>query len=210
MSCAVVQEQIAEVAETLRRRTDELAIVLAQAITREVSPYRPGKPVPFDLVAQACAANMRPIFGAIATQGEFDSSAATELGVERARDGVPLSSVMEAYRVGFRRVWEAVAEEVASRAHMNGDALSGLMAKLLVAQDVFTGAMAVGYREEQTGVSRRRIGPRGPCRLATPWTTLGAMESVGSSGLSAAAEWRPVRGHCRRPSRCRRGGTGER
>jgi PucR C-terminal helix-turn-helix domain/GGDEF-like domain len=106
--------------------------------------------VPLDVVAAGCAANMRAIFGAIAAGGDFNVSAATQLGIERARDGVPLSSVMEAYRVGFRRVWEAVAAEAAARPGMNGDALRTLTAKLLTAQDLFTNAMAAGYRQEQT------------------------------------------------------------
>jgi hypothetical protein len=45
---------------------------------------------------------VRAVFGAIADSSEFDAAAATELGDERAREGVPLASVMEAYRVGFR------------------------------------------------------------------------------------------------------------
>ena len=98
MSCKVVQEQIADVVETLAQRTDELAILLSEAIIQEVRPYQ----VPIDVVALGCAANMRPIFSAIAAQGEFDPRAAAQLGAERARDGVPLSSVMDAYRVGFR------------------------------------------------------------------------------------------------------------
>ena len=68
MSCKVVQEQIADVVETLAQRTDELAILLSEAIIQEVRPYQ----VPIDVVAQGCAANMRPIFSAIAAQGEFD------------------------------------------------------------------------------------------------------------------------------------------
>ena len=67
---------------------------------------------------------MRPIFTAIAADSEFDPTAATEVGVERARDGVPLASVMEAYRVGFHRVWEEVVEEANTRADGNGEALS--------------------------------------------------------------------------------------
>ena len=85
--------------ETLAQRTDELAILLSKAITQEVRPY----PVPIDVVAQGCAANMRPVLSAIAAQGELDPRAAAQLGAERARDGVPLSSVMDVYRVGFRR-----------------------------------------------------------------------------------------------------------
>jgi hypothetical protein len=68
-----------------------------------------------DMVVAGCAANIRPICTAIAADTAFDTTAATELGVERARGGVPLSSVMEAYRVGFRRLWDAVVTELTSR-----------------------------------------------------------------------------------------------
>jgi hypothetical protein len=158
MKSAIVLQQVADVAAVaaaVYRRTDEVSILLARAITREVRLYGPTAAVPFDIVAAGCAANMRAIFGAIAADDDFNVTAATRLGIERARDGVPLSSVMEAYRVGFRRVWEAVAAEAATRPCMNGDALRTLTAKLLTAQDLFTNAMAAGYRQEQT---RRIVG----------------------------------------------------
>jgi PucR C-terminal helix-turn-helix domain/GGDEF-like domain len=158
MKSAIVLQQVADVAAVaaaVYRRTDEVSILLARAITREVRLYGPTAAVPFDIVAAGCAANMRAIFGAIAAGDDFDVTAATRLGVEQARYGMPLSSVMEAYRVGFRRVWEAVAAEAATRLCMNGDALRTLTAKLLTAQDLFTNAMAAGYRQEQT---RRVVG----------------------------------------------------
>ena len=147
MKSDISLQQVADVADAVCRRTDEVSILLARAITREVRPYGATAAVPFDVVAAGCAANLRAIFGAIATGGEFNVAAATRLGVERARDGVPLSSVMEAYRVGFRRLWEAIAVEAAARCCLTGDALT---AKLLIAQDLFTDAMAAGYRQEQT------------------------------------------------------------
>jgi len=150
MKVDIVLQQVADVADAVYRRTDEVSILLARAITRDVRLYGATAAVPFDVVAAGCAANVRAIFGAIAAGGDFNVTAATRLGVDRARDGVPLSSVMEAYRVGFRRVWEAVAAEAATRPYMNGDALRTLTAKLLTAQDVFTAAMAAGYRQEQT------------------------------------------------------------
>ena len=148
-------QQVADVANAVYRRTDEVSILLARAITREVHAYGVTVAVSFDVVAAGCAANMRAIFGAIATDGDFDVTAATRLGAERARDGVPLSLVMEAYRVGFRRLWEAIAAEAATRRCLNGDGLRTLTAKLLTAQDLFTAAMAAEYRQEQT---RRVVG----------------------------------------------------
>jgi hypothetical protein len=146
----LVPQQVADIAKAVYGRTDEVSILIARAITREVPLYGSTVAVPFDAVVQACAANLRAIFGAIAAGDCFDLTAATRLGAERAREGVPLSSVMEAYRVGFRRLWEALANEASTRHDMNGDALRVLTDKLLAAQDVFTAAMAAGYRQEET------------------------------------------------------------
>ena len=146
----VVQQQVAGIAEALYQRTDELAPVIARAITREVGLYHTTTPVPFEVVVGGCAANMRPIFSAIAAETCFDPAAATEVGIERAREGVPLASVLEAYRVGFRGVWDAAERESATRAEMDCDAWRTLTSKILAAQHTFTGAMALAYREEQT------------------------------------------------------------
>lgn len=150
MTGHVVKRQVAEVAEVLSQRTDELAAVLARAIIQEVPLYGSTPPIRFDVVADGCAANIRPIFAAIAAETSFDPTAATELGATRARDGVPLASVMEAYRVGFRGLWDAVGAESAAKAQMDHDASRTLTAKVRTAQDIYTRAMAVGYREEQT------------------------------------------------------------
>jgi hypothetical protein len=149
MKSDILVQQVADVAAAMYRRTDEVSILLAHKIIREVRLYG-SIAIPFNVVAEGCATNMRAIFGAIAADTDFDVTVATRTGVERARDGVPLPSVMEAYRVGFRRAWEEIADRAAAHPHLNGDALRTLTAKLLTAQDLFTGAMAAGYREEQS------------------------------------------------------------
>jgi hypothetical protein len=53
----VQQQQVAKVAEVLHERSDELAIRLARAITREVQLYPAAAPVPFDAVAESCEAD---------------------------------------------------------------------------------------------------------------------------------------------------------
>ena len=145
----MVHQQVAEIADALYRRSDELAPVLARAITREVRLYQTANAVPFEVIVSACAGNMRPIFTAIADDSAFDPTTAAELGIQRAGDGVPLTSLMEAYRVGFRCVWDAVMAESAMHNHVNGEALRVLAAKVSTAQDIYTDAMAAAYREEQ-------------------------------------------------------------
>lgn len=149
MTGDAVQVQVSEVADAVGRRTEELAVTLASTIRREVPLYQAGFPLAFDMVVAGCAANIRPICTAIAADVAFDTTAATELGVERARDGVPLSSVMEAYRVGFRRLWDAVVTESTGRRGLNGGVLRDLTSKLWAAQEAYTDAMAVGHRAEQ-------------------------------------------------------------
>ena len=149
MQAEAVRQQVAEIAEALYRRTDELAPVLARAITQEVRLYQTTRAVPFGVIVNGCAGNIRPIFSAIAADSTFDPTAAAELGIQRAGDGVPLTSLMEAYRVGFRCVWDAVMTESAVHNHVNGEALRVLTAKVSAAQDIYTDAMVAAYRNEQ-------------------------------------------------------------
>ena len=148
MQAEAVRQQVAEIAEALYRRTDELAPVLARAITQEVRLYQTTRAVPFGVIVNGCAGNIRPIFSAIAADSAFDPTAAAELGIQRAGDGVPLTSLMEAYRVGFRCVWDAVMTESAVHNHVNGEALRVLTAKVSAAQDIYTDAMVAAYRDE--------------------------------------------------------------
>jgi hypothetical protein len=149
-----VRGQVADLAENLYDRSDELAIALARAITREVRLHQSATRVPMDVVAESCGAHARALFHAIAAGTAFDSGPATEVGIRRAREGVPLSSVMDAYRVGFREVWEAIAAESVSKIRLNGEAMRILTKKTLAAQSMYTAAMTESYRDEQSHLLR--------------------------------------------------------
>jgi hypothetical protein len=107
-----MHEQVAAVAEKLAERTDELVDLLARAVTREVRAYQSAAPTSFDVLAGGCAANTRPTSGA-PTPAKPNSAptARTGPGVARARDGGPLSIVMEAGKLLSRNV-TLVCEEV--------------------------------------------------------------------------------------------------
>jgi hypothetical protein len=155
MNTEAVGRQVAEVARALYERADELAAALADAVTREVRLYNSTALVPFESVVHGCATNLRSVLGAIAAGTEFDPAPAVDLGIERARDGVPLASVMEAYRVAFRAISDAALKEVTGRPQANGDVVRVLTTKIFAAQDIFTAAMTAAYRDEQ---SRRLVG----------------------------------------------------
>ena len=150
MNGNAVRQQVADIAEALNARAAALATDLAQAIVRDVGLYQTIAPLPFEVVVDGCAANMRSVLEAIAANRDFDASAASALGMQRARDGVPLAAVMEAYRIGFREIWDAAFKESAVRDHNNGEALQILTAKIFAAQDIYTSAMATAYRDEQS------------------------------------------------------------
>jgi PucR C-terminal helix-turn-helix domain/GGDEF-like domain len=105
--------------------------------------------VPFDVLQASCADTIDPIFAAIAAETDFDTAPARQVGAARADAGVPLSSVMEAYRVGFRALSSAVMAESTRLTAVTADALRVLTTKVMTAQQDYTDAMATGYRDEQ-------------------------------------------------------------
>lgn len=148
------QQRLLEVARALDERAEDLASQVAKAISQEVGAYQDDL-VPFDVLERSCAANMKPIVSAIAEPAGIALTAATELGVARARDGVPLASLMESYRVGVREVWAAAVEEASKLTPANGALVRELTAKILAAQDVLVNAMASAYRTERNRLQLR-------------------------------------------------------
>ena len=140
--------QVAHVAARLSRRTNEIADAIARAITQEVPLHRSSPVDYFDSVAASCAATIRPIFAAIADQTRFDTREATDLGAIRAREGMPLASLMESCRVGFLALGDVVMTELTTQPGIGGEVLPALTGELRAAQDVYTKAMVAGYREE--------------------------------------------------------------
>ncbi|WP_197379838.1 PucR family transcriptional regulator [Mycolicibacterium mengxianglii] len=147
-----VRDEVAEVASALEHRVADISVHVAGVISNDVEFYQATAPAPFSVVASICEAHVRAVLSAIAADEEFDPSVAERVGVDRAREGVPLAVVMEVYRVGFHQMWEAVLHEVDAqegRTFNGGAALRILTSHVFVAQDIFTSAMAAGYRDEQ-------------------------------------------------------------
>lgn len=148
MSSDLMQQGLSEVAEVLEEHATDLATGLAQAITREVRSTRSAS-MPFTVVVEHCAANVRSVLGAIAGHVSIDPDAARQVGVAGARTGMPLATVMDAYRIGAREVWAAAVEASSARGTATAEQIRVLTAKILAAEDVLTSAMADAYRAEQ-------------------------------------------------------------
>jgi hypothetical protein len=150
MAAADVEGQIRELEEALFKRSAELSETTADAVRSEVAFYRSTELVSRAELVFSCLTNIEFVFSAISGGDPFDTSPATATGVTRARAGVPLSSVMEAYRVAFRHVWEAVIEEAKTRPDLTNELVIRVTAKMWLAQDMFTQAMAEAYRDTLT------------------------------------------------------------
>jgi hypothetical protein len=145
-----LQPTLAGVAKAVADRAEQLVDVLGEAVNRksglsEVDPILPHH----DVGAAACRANIRSILAAMVDKTQFDSALATKIGVERARNKTALSSLLAGDRIGFRRLWDVVANEAARHPSINGLALRSLTARVHAAEDLYMNAMVTGYRDER-------------------------------------------------------------
>ena len=142
------EERAAGAAEALAERADELAHDL-HAVMGEASLSGSGVALLDDARIDACTASIRSVLAAMAAETDFDPASATLTGAAQARRRMTLSSLIEFYRIAFRRLWDVVANEAAMHAGIDGEALRSLTLKLHAAEDLFMSAMVAGYREEQ-------------------------------------------------------------
>ena len=145
-----LEPAVAAVAKAVADRADELGDALGEAVIRKSGLSEVAVPVlPHDDVRDAmCRANIRSILAAMVDETQFDSALATQIGVQRARTTTALSSLLASDRIGFRRLWDVVANETASHLSINGDPLRSLTPRLHAAEDLYMDAMVAGYRDE--------------------------------------------------------------
>jgi hypothetical protein len=138
------EEVATRVVEVLADRADELACDLRAAMA-EVSHSDSGEA----LLDHSCTANIRSVLAAMVSHTDFDPTSAAHTGTVHARRRMALMSLIEFYRSAFRRLWDLVANEVATDPATNVEALRHLTSKLHAAEDMFMNAMVAGYRKEQ-------------------------------------------------------------
>ena len=108
------EERAAGVAEALAERADELADDL-HAVMGEASLSGSGVALLDDARVDACTANIRSVLAAMAAE-TFDPTSAAHTGAVQARRRLALSSLIEFYRIAFRRLGDVVANEAAMHA----------------------------------------------------------------------------------------------
>lgn len=138
-------------------RLDGLTDDLVQAILDEDPSYSGPGPTSRDDLHLSCHDNLQRILQALTGDTDpavdpFDAPRAT--GHRRAEQGMPLESVLHAYRVGFRIIWEALVAE----ARAGGEGVEGLVdaaTEVWELVDVFSSTVANSYRETEADFARR-------------------------------------------------------
>lgn len=144
-----VGAQVALLGAQLRERADALADGLVARIRAAVPMYRTEAVLSTRELRRTCLENIHFVFGPIGRTPAVSSPESRENGRQRARGGVPLTAVMEAYRVAARYLWDCLAE-TAARSSVPAEVTLRAASEMWLVLDTFTQEMAEGYREEIT------------------------------------------------------------
>jgi len=146
---AAPDPHIVELGKLMLARAPRLGKAMADLLCREIDAYSDGTVVTREQVAKSCVANVTFIFDSLAGDTDADVAPAEHTGIARALAGVPLPAVMTAYRIGFRFMWEETLD-AARAASIPTESILDATARVFLAQDTFTQAMASAYRQQLT------------------------------------------------------------
>jgi hypothetical protein len=145
---AEVDQYVVKLSRIMLARVSTLGEQLADRILSRIDGYVT-TPAVRDVVRQSCVANMTFVFRSLSGEGGADLSPAATTGRARAIEGIPLASVMTAYRIGFRFMWEQTVA-AARDAGIPTESILEASAQIFLSQDEFTQAMTSAYREQLT------------------------------------------------------------
>lgn len=86
---------------------DDLTGQLVSMLRETEDPYLP---VPDDDLRRTVQANLNSFLADLASQGSPSTASSRDTARRRAEQGVPLGSVLHAYRLGFHVIWGALAD----------------------------------------------------------------------------------------------------
>jgi hypothetical protein len=131
----------------MRDQVSALADGMARRISADVEVYESARLVSFDELSNSCRAHLEFMLTSIGG-GVVDASAAHATGRRRAEQGLPLSEIMSAYRIGSRFLWDAIVSDAAGSG-IASDALIRAASDIWELQSVYTEAMSTSYRDVQ-------------------------------------------------------------
>jgi hypothetical protein len=137
------------VVKAMTERAQALVVDLVETITAapKVSEYA-WVPPPV-AGSKTCMTNVRSVLASMVAPSAFDSQSAMENGVDRARQRMTVSTIIESDRIAFRRLWRLFVDEAARHPNIDAAALHHMTANLHMVEELFAAAMFSGYRDQQ-------------------------------------------------------------
>jgi hypothetical protein len=151
MTTPPVDPVVRDLSRALLPRVEEFARRMAVSIGSQEPLYAEGLAVSPDELRESCQENLRYVFGRLAGEPNIGTEAPRATGSRRAEAGVPLSALLQAFRVGGRLVWELLLEHADEHAQ---DALLRCAADIWAVSDDLAAAATEAYR--RTSADRAR------------------------------------------------------
>jgi hypothetical protein len=149
-----VSARLAELAPPLLDQLDEMTSRMISILERSEGAYADQGPVVLAELFESTRANLergvRTLMGRADDGGRAALDAAREVGRRRAAQGVPLETVLRAYRLGGQVTWEALrAAARMAEAPGDSDVLLEVAGSVWHVNDVQCAALAESYRVEE-------------------------------------------------------------
>ncbi|MFE7393630.1 PucR family transcriptional regulator [Streptomyces sp. NPDC057582] len=142
----MVDEEIKALATVLLERVGELAKEMAARIRAGSQDYHYDV-VPDEELEEACRKHIGNALQALTGQEPLDTAAAARIGCGRALQDVPLPTVMTAYRLGLKYLWETLVTEATENAQVECDVMVAVASAMCNIQDNITEAVVSGYHD---------------------------------------------------------------
>lgn len=135
-----------ELARAMLRRLPEFADRLATLLSEEEEHYRRVNAAAPDELRKVCEANLRRALSAVLEGQDLALDAARKTGRAQARQGVPLPSVLRAFRIAGTFAYETLVEQ-APHGTIAPDQLVRISGSVWKTIDLYSDVLAAAYRE---------------------------------------------------------------
>ncbi|WP_068271264.1 PucR family transcriptional regulator [Aldersonia kunmingensis] len=136
----------ATVAAELLDALPELSDRLVDRVREAEQTYLDSQLLTLDQLRAACTDNLLAVLGVLAGNGPLRPDTARSTGRLKAEQGIPLTALLHAYRLGAQLIWEQILERSAGVAPSD---LVQMPAILWAAIDAYSDAAVEGYREAE-------------------------------------------------------------
>lgn len=185
---------LAELAAWAETRMPRLIDDACATIFERIEVYHRDQLVPSEDLHRSVAQNLRAIVNAIGhPKASLDLAAPQETGRRRAHQGVPLPEVLQAYRISFATLWDALVEHARRGPQpATGDALLTASSMIWQLSDEHAVALTEAYRAATAEIllaqQRRRSALVEALLAGHPGPRSGPWEAAAMLGLPPDAD----------------------